>query len=81
MPLEVDNWLTTADSNILVSGTDIDEGMLPQFINNALRRIMAAMRAWRDVSYCKDKNVTIQATGGSPPASPQENDWFIEYTP
>lgn len=80
MPLEVDNWsVASPDSNTLVSGTDIDEGMLPGFINNAIRRVMSAVAAFRAQAYCKDKNVTIQASGGALPATPAEGDLFIEY--
>lgn len=79
MAIEVDNWNTTADLNVTVAGSDVDEGMLPGLINNAIRRIMAAVAAFRVQAYCKDKNVTIQASGGALPGSPAEGDFFLEY--
>ena len=81
MPLEVDNWAdeSSPDSNVLVMGVDIDEGSLPGLLNNMGRRIMAAVSSFRKVAYCKDKNVTIQASGGAAPATPQEGDLWIEY--
>jgi hypothetical protein len=80
MPLEVDNWdPANPDSITLISGTDVDEGMLPGLLNNALRRIASAVAALRGQAYCKDKHVTIQASGGALPATPAEGDLFIEF--
>lgn len=79
--MAVDDWNVDSTLNTSVEGENLDEGMLPGALNNFLRKFVAALKVWRNNSYCKDKNVTIQATGGSPPAAPAENDWFIEYTP
>jgi hypothetical protein len=80
MAIEVDNWDSATPDNItLVSGVDVDEGMLPSLINNAIRRIASAVAVFRKQAYCKDKNVTIQASGGALPATPAEGDLLIEY--
>jgi hypothetical protein len=79
MPLEVDNWNTDDTLNAAVAGTDVSEGSLASNLNNAVRKVMAAIASFRAVAYCKDKNVTIAASGGALPATPAEGDWFLEY--
>jgi len=82
MPLEVDNWDPAAPDNItLISGTDVDEGMLPGLINNALRRIASAVAAFRGQAYCKDKHIFITTDTAGAPAGATENDLWIGYAP
>ena len=48
MTLEVDSWSTTANSNTTVAGINIAENCLAANVNDALRAIMAAIRAYID---------------------------------
>lgn len=43
--MAVDDWSTTAGSNTSIDGVNIDEGCSPAGINNAIRSIMAAVKA------------------------------------
>lgn len=52
-------WSTTAASNLDVDGIDIDEGMSPAGVNNAMRAIMANLAAYRDLLG------GLKVTGGS----------------
>ena len=80
MTIEVDNWdYTTPDNITLISGTDVDEGMLPGLVNNALRRIASAVAMFRQYAYSRDKNVTIAASGGALPTGVLEGHLFLEY--
>jgi hypothetical protein len=79
--MAVDDWNTNEALNGTIEGQDVAEGSLPKYLNDVVRRMCASLKTFRNSSYCKDKNVTIQATGGSAPASPADNDLWIEYTP
>jgi hypothetical protein len=80
--MAVDSWNTNEALNAVIEGEPTAESTTTfPAINNLFRKICAAIKVFRNNAYCKDKNVTIQATGGSAPASPAENDLWIEYTP
>ncbi len=79
--MSVDAWDTNEALNGTIEGENVAEGSLPGPLNNVIRKICAAVRVFRNNAYCKDKNVTIQASGGAAPATPAENDLWIEYTP
>jgi hypothetical protein len=81
MAINIDAWNTNEALNTVVEGEDIAEGSLPNRLNNFLRKQVAAIKAFRDIAYSKDKNVTIQASGGAAPAAPSDGDLWIEYTP
>lgn len=77
--MSVDSWDTVAANNNSIEGVDVSEGSLPKFFNDCFRAMAAAIKVFRNNAYCKDKNVTIQASGGAAPVSPAENDLWIEY--
>ena len=77
--MPVDDWNTDHTQNVIVEGEDIDEGMLPAGLNDFLRKMVAALKVWRNNSYCIDKNVTIAASGGAAPSSPAEGHLWMEY--
>lgn len=80
--MAVDDWNTNPDLNVNLEGVPTGEGgMTIPTINDLFRKMAAALKTWRNNSYCKDKNVTIQATGGPAPVAPQDKDLWIEYTP
>lgn len=80
--MAVSDW----NSNYLLIGTlegiAVSEGLLqPPDVNDLFRKMAAAIRQRDDQSYAKDKNVWIQATGGSAPAGMVDGDILIEYVP
>lgn len=79
--MSVDAWNTNEALNGTIEGENVAEGSLPGPLNNVIRKMAAALKVFRNVAYCKDKNVTIQASGGAAPAAPSEDDLWIEYTP
>lgn len=79
--MAVDNWNTNEALNGVIEGENVAEGSLPGVLNNVIRKMAAAIRVFRNNAYCKDKNITIQASGGAAPVAPAENDIWIEYTP
>jgi hypothetical protein len=81
MAINIDSWNTNETLNGTLEGQDVSEGSLPGPLNNVIRRMAAAIRAFRDQAYCKDKHVTIQASGGAAPAAPVDGDLWLEYTP
>lgn len=44
--MAVSDWSSTASSNTTIDGVNIAEGCSPAGINNAIRSIMAAVKAW-----------------------------------
>lgn len=81
MAINIDAWNANEALNTVVEGENIDEGSLPNRLNNFLRKQVAAIKVFRTKAYCKDLNVTIQASGGAAPAAPVDGDLWIEYTP
>jgi hypothetical protein len=80
--MSVDSYNATDTLNTSLEGIPVGEGaMTIPSINDLFRKMAASIRVFRNNAYCKDKNVTIQASGGGAPASPAENDLWIEYTP
>lgn len=79
--MAVQDWNTDPDLNGTLEGVNVAEGSIPADFNDCFRKIAAAIRVFYNKSYQKDVNVTIQATGGAAPATPVENDLWIEYTP
>lgn len=79
--MAVQNWNTDPDLNGTLEGVNVAEGSIPADFNDCFRKIAAAIRVFYNKAYQKDVNVTIQASGGATPGSPQENDLWIEYTP
>lgn len=79
--MAVDDWDDDPLLNNIIEGENIAEGMLPGALNNWARKICAAIKVFRNNAYCKDKNVTIQPSGGAAPATPAVGDLWIEYTP
>lgn len=79
MALEVDNW--NADQSLIttVAGTDVSEGCLLRLLNDAIRKVMAAVYSWRQVGYSIDKNTTAQASGGAAPTSPAVGHLWMEW--
>lgn len=79
MAINIDNWSTNAALNTTVEGEDLGEGCAPAGLNDFLRKAVAAIRVFRNVSYCIDKNVTFQASGGALPTGVQVGHLLIEY--
>lgn len=83
--MAVENWNTNDTLNVVLEGVSTGEGAMTfPTINDLFRKMAAALktfygRTWK-ISGA-DRNVTIQAVGGAAPASAQENDLWIEYTP
>jgi hypothetical protein len=78
--IEADGWnYLLPDTITTIGGVSVDEGMATNLVNNAMRRIAAAVSEFRNQAYCKDKHVTYQASGGGFPASPAEGDLFLEF--
>jgi len=77
--MAVDNWNTDEALNTTIEGEDASEGCLPGGLNNILRKMAAALRVWRNSSYCIDKNVTAQPSGGAAPTAPQVGHLWIEW--
>lgn len=81
MAINIDSWNTNEALNGTIEGENIAEGSLPGALNNWGRKICAAIKVFRTQAYCKDLNVTIQASGGAAPAAPANGDLWLEYTP
>ena len=79
MALEVDNWNANDALITTAAGIDVSEGCLLKNLNNAIRKVMAAVFSWRQVAYSIDKNVTAQASGGAAPTSPAVGALWIEW--
>ena len=47
----ISDWATAAGDNTDVAGINIDEGMAPSDVNNALRAVMAQLRTWYDQEH------------------------------
>jgi hypothetical protein len=65
---DVHGWSTTASSNTDVAGTNIDEGMSPSGVNNAIRAMMAQLRrgiANQGSDIASAATTSICATGTS----------------
>jgi len=78
--MAVDDWNTNDSLNTTLEGVPTGEGAMTfPTINDLFRKMAAAIAAFRSNAYCKDKNVTIQASGGALPSSPSEGDLLIEY--
>lgn len=77
--MAVDDWNTNPALNTSVEGEDIGEGCATDRLNDFLRKAVAALKVWRNNSYCIDKNVTAQASGGAAPVAPAEGHLWIEY--
>lgn len=83
--MAVENWSTNEALNTVLEGVPCGEGAMTfPSINDLFRKMAASLktlygRTWKITGA--DKNVTIQATGGAAPATPQENDLWIEFTP
>lgn len=79
MALEVDSWNANEASIATIAGTDVSEGCLLRNLNNAIRKLAAAVFSWRQVAYSIDKNVTAQPSGGAAPVDPQIGHLWIEW--
>lgn len=79
--MAVENWNTNEALNNTLEGEDVSEGMLPGPLNNTIRKMAAAIRVFFNKTYRKNETVHITAVGGAAPASPVEDDLWIEYTP
>lgn len=79
--MAVDNWDTNEALNGTIEGQDVSEGSLPKYLNDVIRRMAAAIRVFRNNSYCKDKNVFITVDTASAPTALADNDLWIGYAP
>lgn len=79
--MAVENWNTDPLLNNTIEGESIAEGMLPGPLNDWGRKICAAIKVFFNKTYRKNETVYITATGGAAPATPAEDDLWIEYTP
>lgn len=83
--MAVVDWDATPANNVVIDGINIAEGCTPSGMNNAIRSVMGAVKAfwlstWK-ISAGTAGTITIQADGGALPGAPAENDILIEYTP
>ena len=81
--MAVKDWFTDDTLNTTLEGIPAGEGVTTfASLNDLFRKVCAAIKTfyastWRLTGT--DKNVTIQASGGIAPSSPNEGDLFSEY--
>ena len=77
--MAVQDWDTDPTLNNTLEGVDVAEGCQPAGLNDMFRKMAAAIKVFYNNTYSKTNNVTIAASGGALPASPDEGDFFLEY--
>ena len=80
--MAVSDWSTDPDLNTAIDGINIDEGCPPSGINNAIRAVMAAVRAFYDTvsTYASLASPTFTGDPKAPTPAALDNDTSIATT-